>query len=1131
MVGKSLQANLNFCKLLRRIKFKMNNKILLKSFLTSLIFCLLFGIGQTFAQSQASTGQITGVVRDSTNAVIPNATVTATNKNTGEGRIATTNEDGVYQFVLLRPGTYTVTASGSGFAEQTREAVINVGRTVDVDFALGIGDVSAVVNVTGEEVQTTVSQPDSVLDNTEISNLPLNGRRFQDLATLTPNVEIDPQRGQLSVGGQKGIDLAINVDGGDFTQPFFGGIRGGERSNFSFTLPQEAVGEFQVVSAGYSPEFGRSTGGVINVATKGGTNQFSGSAFYNVRANSLARTNAFVDELIASADLVDPEVAPTRHQFGGSFGGPIVRDKFFFFGSYEQQFLEVRRIATDSDLSDSSIISPTVPLRPEEQAVLDFFNSIEEDFIQTNDVYAGSIRFDANFNSKNNANFRFNFSRNDAENAVNTGETDIDPRTDNAVSNDGIEGDRTYTYVGQWTSFINQTFTNEFRGQYTREERPRLSNSLIPNVESNLIDFGQRSFLPTTQFDERLQFSNNVLAIWGDHTAKFGVDYQRIHADQKFGFAQNGQFFIFPTSGTSESGRVPGYFIGGDRNILTAMSTLRIIDPVNRSRSYFGRFDDSRSDFDGYSKQIGNLEAAFTMHELALFAQDSWRVVPNFTINYGVRLSKQFNPSPELGNDALINVIQGTYFPLINGTVDPTTIPDSPWQWGPRLGFAWDINNNGKSVIRGYGGMFYSRTPLLLLAGAFNNYRTTPGDLTATFVRFTGFSAAQQAAFDAANPQYTAIVGNGVAPNTLYRLFAVAGIDLNTFPLNNLPVLTPEQLGAVNQALIDAGGASPSSLGNFTGSRPFVIADDYKNPTSIQFGVGYEREIGKNFFMGFDFANIRTYNRQINLNINLVPPFGVTGQSQRPTFTPPPGQNNRVIDDLGDITLRTSVGKALYQSFTVRTRYQNSWMRFQASYVLSRNLSDDDNERSATGFNYANAYNRVPEYYYSNIDRRHRFTASPIFFLPYGFEVSSAMRLRSGTPVDSVLFNNDVNGDGNRFTDRPYASQGFPFRRNAFRNRPIYDVDVRVQKGFNFDERKRLILTAEFFNVFNLSNIQYAGRTTNYCSSSTLNESCGLNGVTNPIFLQIRDSDGDFILDNNAGTPVFQTQLGVRFEF
>ena len=816
-------------------------------------------------------------------------------------------------------------------------------------------------------------------------------------------------------------------------------------------------------------------------------NDFGGSAFINFRGDALARTNEFADAQIAASGVVDPQVSPDRYQYGGSFGGPIVKDKAFFFGTFEQQRLRVDRIATDSDLSDASILNPGVPLRPEEQAVLNFFQTQEESYQLTNDVIAGSIRFDGNFNDKNSANFRFNFSKNDAENAVNTGETSLNPTTDNALSNDGIEGSRTRDFNGQWTTFVNSTFTNEFRALYSRGERPRIANSAIPNVESNLLDFGLRSFMPTTQFDTRFQISDNLIAIKGNHTMKFGGEFQRIHADQSFGFGHLGRFFIFPTSGTSDFGRIGGYFEGGRRNILTAMSTLQVIDPMDRNRSYFGRFDDGRTGPNDYSRQIGNLEAAFTVNEIAFFAQDSWRVDNNLTVNIGLRLSKQYNPSPETGNTALIDVMRNASFPLLGGAgFDPTVIPDSPLQWGPRLGFAYDPMADGKGVIRGYGGVFYSRTPLLLFAGPINNFRTVPGDLQSTFSSLDG--SFDQAIFDAANPQYTAIVGNGVAPTSLYRLFAVAGINLNDSPLDNLPVLTVDQLNNVNAALEAASpGATPSTLGAFTNSFPVMIASDYKNPMSIQLGIGYERQISEGFSVGFDYSQVRAFNRQRNINLNVPPATAVTPLAQRPDF-----EDRRVISSLGSIQLRQSSARSFYQSLTIRSRLNRSWMRLQLSYVLSRNMSNNDNERSATGFQDAeNQYNSFPDYSYSTLDRRHRFTASPIFFLPGGFEVSSAIRLRSGNPIDAEVFS-DVNNDAATGflggPDRPYSAPGVPFQRNSFRNRPIYDIDMRIQKGFNFDERKRLIFTAEFFNIFNLQNIQYGDR--QYCSSR--NEACGL---------------------------------------
>ena len=341
--------------------------------LAMMVLTLCFGATTLFAQSQSSTGQITCIVTDSTGAVVPNATVKTVNKNTGAEKTTTTNSNGIYQFILIQPGVYTITASGAGFAEQAIEATVFVGRTVDANFTLGVGDVSAVVNVTGEEVQTTQSAPDAVLSDTAISNLPINGRRFQDLATLTPTAQIDPQRGQISISGQRGINTQINVDGADYSQPFFGGIRGGERSNSAFTLPQEAVREFNIVSAGYSAEFGRSSGGVITVVTKSGSNDVKGSAFYLIRPEEAARGHNYAKAIGENLPAgVDATLAPTQHQFGGSIGGPIREDKLFYFGSYEQQRVRAPRQVLFRNALDVN----TGVLSPAQLEVYNLFKSL-----------------------------------------------------------------------------------------------------------------------------------------------------------------------------------------------------------------------------------------------------------------------------------------------------------------------------------------------------------------------------------------------------------------------------------------------------------------------------------------------------------------------------------------------------------------------------------------------------------------------------------------------------------------------------------------------------------------------------------------------------------------------------------
>jgi hypothetical protein len=204
----------------------MINK-LLKALPATLICGLLFVSG-LYAQ-QAGTGAITGIVSDSNGAVIKGATVTLTNKATNEVKTTTSSDDGNYSFVSLQPGMYTIKVNSGSFAALTIQAEVQVGRSTDANATLGAAGVSEVVEVTAAGIQTTQSNSDAIQDSARIENLPINGRRFQDFATLTPTAQVDPSRGQISLSGQRGINGNVNVDGVDYNQPFFGGLRGGER--------------------------------------------------------------------------------------------------------------------------------------------------------------------------------------------------------------------------------------------------------------------------------------------------------------------------------------------------------------------------------------------------------------------------------------------------------------------------------------------------------------------------------------------------------------------------------------------------------------------------------------------------------------------------------------------------------------------------------------------------------------------------------------------------------------------------------------------------------------------------------------------------------------------------------------
>jgi hypothetical protein len=242
------------------------------------------------------------------------------------------------------------------------------------------------------------------------------------------------------------------------------------------------------------------------------------------------------------------------------------------------------------------------------------------------------------------------------------------------------------------------------------------------------------------------------------------------------------------------------------------------------------------------------------------------------------------------------------------------------------------------------------------------------------------------------------------------------------------------------------------------------------------------------------------------------------------------------VPELRDVTIREATASSLYRALTIKTKFQRSWGQVNAFYTLSTNYSDDDNERSSGGADYADLFFLGPEYGYSNIDRRHQFTANPVFFLPWDFEVSSAIRLRSGTPIDARI-GFDANNDTD-FDDRPFAAPGVPFVRNAFRNEAIYDVDLRVQKRFSLGETQDLILSAEFFNLFNIENVtlsQTFSTVTNYCAAPVAAD-CGFGAPTNLNFLQLREQTpnsprfGQLLTGNNPAAP-FQVQFGLRYRF
>ena len=1073
-----------------RLFFESGGRVVARMALAALMAVTLLP-ASVWAQSQASTGQVTGVVLDQQGAAVK-ASVKAKNAETGLEQTVQADDDGLFTFVLLPPGTYTLTASASGFQDAMSEGnKVIVGRTIDVNLTLGVSGVSEQVTVTAGDVavQTTASQPDAVLDETAIDNLPINGRRFQDLVTLTPTAQVDGQRGQISLAGQRGINANINVDGSDYNQPFFGGIRGGERSNFAPTIPQESVREFITIAAGYTAEFGRSTGGIVNVVTKSGTNDLHGSAFYLLRHKEFAVSNDFYDAVAEGnparvEDNLSIRLAPTRQQWGGSLGGSLIEDKLFLFGAYEQQRIRIPRAVLFTALNS---LTPTeaIPLSDVAEAVA-HFRSLEGPFEATNDGIVVSGRGDWNINDNNRVNLRYNFSDNEAINGNTTGDGTNLPFINRSFSNDGTEKNRTHTIVGQAATFFTPTLVNEFRGQYSWEERPRLANALAPTVPTAVGTYGSVNFLPTTQDDSKIQLADNITWSKGEHTAKFGVDFNFIEAAQVFGFNQFGGY-VFPSA-------VP-------------LEQLELLSLGGRNPN---RMDANNARL---NLQVGNLQAAMESTEIAFFAQDSWRIRPNFTLNFGLRYEAQFNPDPEATNTDLVDkVVEFGEFP-IGVSIDPREIQDVTDQWAPRLGFAWDPFNDSKTVIRGYGGVYYARTPLLLFADAINNYRETPGNVSITLP--------------------FPVTGN--QPRTLYDQLLLIGVDLNNFPLGSEPIITADQAAALAAAL----GFAPDPLLN---ANVTTMAKDFTNPRSYQFGIGFERELMTGWTAGADFTYVKTVHLERNRDLNLPAPALLTtrpasGQDQIAYDAGVPMYiaegRTRPLLGLSQVQIRESTAKALYRAFTLRTKYDRSWGQFNVFYTLSKNLSDDDNERSSGGALFVDAFDLSTEYAPAELDRRHQFTAAMVFFLPWQFRVSSSVKAYSGAPVNPRL---NVNLNRDFVTnDRPYSSPGQMMERNSFRNLGTSFVDLRIDKTFRIGETHNIVLSTEFFNLLNAENIQFAGTQLNFCS--TLSATCAYQGIpTNPNWLSKQDRNplsatfGQLLTSNSAGAP-FQAQVGIRYEF
>ena len=650
-----------------------------------------------FAQSQSTTGTLQGNVVDPNGAVLSGASVTVRNVNTGFERTVTSNSDGFFTAPLLPLGTYRVTTVANGFSNSVLENVeVTIGNTLALSIAMKVGGATETVDVTSEAdaVDTARTELSTQINQRSVENLPINRRDFSRFALLTPGVSIvqGPDGDEISINGQKGIQNNVSIDGADANNPFFGEQRGGQRP--AFTISLESVKEFQVIPVGASAEFGRSSGGFINAVTKSGTNRYSGSAFLFFRNEALSSQNP--DAVDAGLPVEDF----TNYQFGGNVGGPIKRDRAFFFVAYERN---------DGKSSKPNDIDPILA-----NIFATRFNSPNEETIidRTNVADVLLAKVDVNINNNNLLTLRHNYSRAEQVNGT------FDVPTWGSSAN-GREADSSNSFIGQLVTNFSANLLNEFRFQVAKEERPRfydgpdLPDTTIGTTDGTLsYRFGRPFFLPVPSDDIRLQFTDNFTVIRGNHSVKFGIDLNRTKVSQTFiGFARGRYIFEAPTIGAA---------IQGFQNYIDNVSVAGL--------SLYLQF----APLGGRTPEEAGTQAYSTL-EPGLYIQDTWQVRRNLTLSFGFRWEGQYQPDP-------INDASDTNFgQFLNDPLFPSdgTIPDFTDGWSPRLALSWSPGNDGKTAIRLGAGIYYARIPGLVVAGP----RNTDGEIAGNIYRDGSFCA------------------------------------------------------------------------------------------------------------------------------------------------------------------------------------------------------------------------------------------------------------------------------------------------------------------------------------------------------------------------------------------------------